>query len=67
MGVSEIGDPHIAPEIVGSLLSGPPDKVPLVFGNSHISPWRPRDSSDLDVEHVSPEMMRRGGDRKERG
>ena len=57
----KIGDAHIAPEIVGSLLSGPQDKVSLVFGNSHISPWRPRDSSDLDAEHVSPEMMRSKG------
>ena len=31
----KIGDPNILPEIVGSLLEGPQNKVPLIFGNSH--------------------------------
>ena len=30
----KIGDPNIAPYLVGSVLSGPPNKVPLIFGNS---------------------------------
>ena len=33
----KIGDPNIVPKIVGSLLSGPQNKVPLIFGNSHKS------------------------------
>ena len=32
-----MGDPNIVPEIVGSLLQGPPNKVPLVLGNSHFN------------------------------
>ena len=31
----KIGDPNIAPQIVGSLLEGHQNKVPLIFGNSH--------------------------------
>ena len=33
----KIGDPNIAPNLVGSLLQGPQDKVPLIFGKSQIS------------------------------
>ena len=29
-----MGDPNIVPEVVGSLLSGPQSKVPLIFENS---------------------------------
>ena len=32
----KIGDPNIVPQIEGSLVQGPQNKVPLVFGNSHI-------------------------------
>ena len=30
----KIGDPNIVPQIVGSLLQGPQNNVPLIFGNS---------------------------------
>ena len=32
----KIGDPNIVPQIVGSLLEGPQNKVLLIFGNSQI-------------------------------
>ena len=32
----KIGDPNSVPQIVGSLSEGPQNKVPLIFGNSHI-------------------------------
>ena len=32
----KIGDPNLVPEIVGSLVYGPLNRVPLIFGNSHI-------------------------------
>ena len=32
---SKIGDPNIAPQLVGSLLEGPQNKVPLIFGNCY--------------------------------
>ena len=33
----KIGDPNIVPQIVGSLLQGPQDKVPQIFGNSRMA------------------------------
>ena len=35
-GFPKLGDPTLAPEIVGSLLYRPQNKVPFVFGISHI-------------------------------
>ena len=32
----KIGDANIVPQIVGSLLSGPRNKLPLISGNSHL-------------------------------
>ena len=32
----KIGDPNILPQIVGSLLRGSQNEVPLIFGNSQI-------------------------------
>ena len=32
------GDPNIDPKILESLILGPPKKVPLILGNSHITP-----------------------------
>ena len=37
-GFPKIGDPNIVPYIVGSLIYGPLNRVPLIFGNSHVSP-----------------------------
>ena len=31
-----MGDPNIVPKLVGSLILGTQNKVPLIFGNSHI-------------------------------
>ena len=36
MGVSESRGPSIVPSIVGSLLSGSQNKVPLIFGSPHV-------------------------------
>ena len=35
-GFPKIGDLKIVPQIVGSLLEGPQNKVPLSFVNSHM-------------------------------
>ena len=35
-GFPKIGDPNIVLQIVGSILQGPQNKVPLIFGNSHL-------------------------------
>ena len=34
---AKIGESNIVPEIVGSLLYGPQNTVPLIFGNSHVA------------------------------
>ena len=44
----KIGDPNIVPQIVGYLLQGPPNKVPLIFGNSHKSPRPPPEARNLE-------------------
>ena len=33
----KIGDPNIVPYVVGSLVDGPQNKVPLIFGNSRMT------------------------------
>ena len=38
MGVSENRAPNIVPYMTGSVSRGPQKKVPLIFGNSHITP-----------------------------
>ena len=36
-GFPKIGDPNIVPLIVGSLLKGPQNRVPLILGKSQVS------------------------------
>ena len=40
----KIGDPNIVPQIVGSLLLGPQNKVPLIFGKLPNQGWWGRQS-----------------------
>ena len=47
LGVSEIENPNIVPEMLGSLLIRTPNKVPLIFGNSHLEALRVAHRNDL--------------------
>ena len=54
----KIGDPNIVPYVVGSLLQGPQNKVPLIFGDSHVCFKRLRDA--FAVPPGSYDLPRRG-------